>query len=70
MNVLGLLFDGGLAILLIVTIGYCSRLSRRIHLLQDSRSELGGMITQFDQATGRAMASLAELQTVSKRITA
>lgn len=69
MNLLGLIFDGGLAVLLIVTISYCSRLSRRIRLLQDSRSELAGMITQFDEATNRAMHSLGELQTVSKRIT-
>jgi hypothetical protein len=69
MNLLGLLFDGGLAILLVVTIGYCSRLSKRIRLLQDGRSELAGMIAQFDQATGRAVTSFAELQSVSKRIT-
>lgn len=68
-NVVGLLFDGGLAVLLIVTIGYCARLSKRIRLLQDSRGELAGMIAQFDQATGRATASLAELQSVAKRIT-
>ena len=68
-NLLALLFDGGLSILLMVTIGYCARLNRRIRVLQDSRSELAGMITQFDQATGRAMTSLAELQTTSKRIT-
>ncbi len=66
---LTLLFDFLLAVLLIVTINYCSKLSRRIRMLQDSRSELAGMITQFDTATERAMASLAELQTVSKRIT-
>jgi hypothetical protein len=54
---------------LAVTIGYCARLSKRIRQLQDSRSELGEMIMRFDQATGRAMTSLAELQTVSKKIT-
>lgn len=64
-----MVFDAGLAVLLVVTIGYCSRLSRRIRVLQDSRSELAGMITQFDHATARAMTSLGELQGVSKRIT-
>jgi len=68
-NLLGLVFDGGLAVLLMVTIGYCARLSRRIRQMQDSRGELAGMIARFDQATTRATASLAELQAVSKRIT-
>jgi Domain of unknown function (DUF6468) len=68
-NLLGLVFDGGLAVLLMVTIGYCRGLSRRIKLLQAARGELGGIVAQFDQATGRAMTTLAELQTVSQRIT-
>lgn len=68
-NLLGLIFDGGLAVLLVITIGYCSRLSSRIRVLQDSRGELASMIAQFDQATARATASMSELQTVSKRIT-
>ncbi len=63
------LFDCILGILLIATINYCSKLSKRIRLLQDSRGELAGMISQFDTATQRAMTSLGELQTVSKRIT-
>ena len=62
-------FDIVLAILLIATISYCARLSRRIKVLQDSRSELGEMILQFDHATTRAMASVNDLQTVSKKIT-
>jgi hypothetical protein len=64
-----LLFDCLLAGLLIATISYCAKLSRRIKLLQDSKGELAEMITQFDTATERAMSSLAELQTVSKKIT-
>lgn len=38
-------------------------------MLQDNRSELAGMIGQFDSATQRALHSLAELQAVSKKIT-
>lgn len=68
-NLLGLILDSGLAVLLIVTIGYCRGLSRRIRVLQDSRSELAGMITQFGQATARALSTMGELQDVSKRIT-
>jgi len=68
-NILGLIFDGVLAVLLIVTIGYCSRLSRRIRTMQDTRGELASTIMQFDQATGRAMATLGDLQATAKRIT-
>ena len=67
--ILTIAFDFMLAILLMATIGYCSKLSRRIRLLQDSRGELASMISQFNSATERATTSLAELQTVSKKIT-
>ena len=67
--ILSLLFDGTLALLLVITIGYCSKLSRRIRTLQDGRSELAEMITRFDKSTERATAAMAELQTVSKKIT-
>lgn len=63
-----LIFNCLLAALLIATISYCSKLSRRIKTLQDGRSELAGMIAQFDTATNRAIASVNELQTVSKKI--
>jgi len=68
-TLLTLLFDCGLAILLIATMRYCSKLSVRIKTLQDSRSEFASMITKFDVATNRALASVADLQTVSKKIT-
>lgn len=64
-----LLFDVGLGSLLVVTIMYCSRLSRRIKMLQDGRSEFATMLVKFDTATNRAMASVTELQTISKRMT-
>lgn len=67
--VLSLLFNGTLAGLLVVTIVYCGRLSKKIRQLQDGRSELAEMIGRFDKSTERATASLAELQTVSKKIT-
>jgi hypothetical protein len=67
--ILSLLFDLGLAVLLIATIVYCSKLSTRIRLLQNSRGEMAEMIAQFDSATDRATTSLGELQTVSKKIT-
>jgi hypothetical protein len=67
--VITLLFDCGLAALLVTTIRYCAKLSSRIRILQDSRGELAGMIARFDTATSRAVASVAELQSISKKIT-
>lgn len=67
--VISLLFDGALAVLLIVTIGYCNKLTKKIRQLQDGRSELAEMISRFDKSTERATSSLAELQNVSKKIT-
>lgn len=64
-----LAFDLGLAVLLIVTIGYCGGLSKRIRAMQDTKGELAGIIAQFDQATGRALTTMGELQTTAKRIT-
>lgn len=66
---LTLVLDCVLGILLISTMIYCSKLSRRIQVLRDSRGEFARMIEQFDTATGRAMASVNDLQTVSKKIT-
>ncbi|MEI6730186.1 MAG: DUF6468 domain-containing protein [Pseudomonadota bacterium] len=68
-QLISLVFEGGLVILLIATIAYCSKLSKKIRFLQNSRSELAGMIGQFDHATDRAMTSVNELQNISKRIT-
>jgi len=64
-----LAFDFGLGVLLVVTISYCSKLSRRIKMLQDGRSEFAVMLTKFDTSTNRAIASVTELQTISKRMT-
>ncbi len=37
-------------------------------MLQDGRSEFANVLSQFDTATKRAMTSVTELQTVSKKI--
>jgi uncharacterized phage infection (PIP) family protein YhgE len=66
---LSLLFNGTLALLLVITISYCRKLNTKIRQLQDGRSELAEMIARFDQSTERATTSLSELQTVSKKIT-
>jgi len=67
--VVSLLFNSTLAILLVVTISFCYKLNIKIRQLQDGRGELAEMIAHFDKSTERATISLAELQTVSKKIT-
>jgi hypothetical protein len=66
---LALLFNCILASLLVATISYCSKLSRRIKILQDGRKEFATMLMQFDDATNKAVMSVNELQTVSKKMT-
>jgi hypothetical protein len=66
---LALLFNCILASLLVATISYCSKLSKRIKILQDGRKEFGAMLMQFDDATSKAVMSVNELQTVSKKMT-
>lgn len=67
--IVSLAFNATLAVLLIITIGYCYKLNVKIRQLQDGRSELASMIALFDKSTERATASLTELQGVSKKIT-
>src|ERR1700733_4725976 len=54
--------------LLVVTIGYCWLLNRRIRVLQDSKSELAQLLKHFDESTQRASESIIALQVASKKI--
>lgn len=54
--------------LLVVTIGYCWVLNRRIKILQDSKGELAQLLKHFDDSTKRASESIMALQTASKKI--
>lgn len=67
--IVSLVFNAMLAVLLVVTIIFCYRLTIKIRQLQDGRGELAAMIAHFDKSTERANLSLAELQNVSKKIT-
>lgn len=68
-NVLfSLILNSVLALLLIVTIFACGRLNTRIRILQDSKSDLARLISQFDETTERATASIVDLQAATKRI--
>jgi len=67
-SLLALFMDFMLAVLLIASMLYCANLSKKIKHLQDGRSELAEMIIKFDAATNRAVASVNDLQVVSKKI--
>ena len=54
--------------LLVVTIGYCWVLNRRIKILQDSKGELAQLLKHFDESTQRASESIIALQAASKKI--
>ena len=54
--------------LLAATIGYCWLLNRRIKILQDSKSELAGLLSQFDESTEKAAETIIAMQTASKKI--
>jgi hypothetical protein len=68
MEVLSLIVNLLMATLLLVTIGYCRRLSKRIRLLQDSRSELAKIVREFDESTQRATLSIAEIHEATRRL--
>lgn len=57
-----------IVVLLVLTIGYCWLLNRRIKILQDSRGELAALLKHFDESTQRASESIIALQTASKKI--
>ena len=65
---LTLFLDGTMAILLLATIFYCGKLNKRIKILQDSKSELAEVIVEFDKATDRATASIAEIHKATSRL--
>ncbi len=66
--VLTLIVDVMMAVLLIITLFYCSRLNKRIRLLQDAKSELAQIVQEFDESTQRATQSIAEIHAASTRI--
>ena len=63
-----LILDIMLASMLAATIFYCLKLNTRIRILQDSKSELAMLIQQFEQSTQQATNSIAEMHTLSKKV--
>jgi hypothetical protein len=53
------------AALLIVTVGYCWQLNRRLGALRGAQGELGRLLQEFGRATHSAEAAIAELKKAS-----
>lgn len=53
------------AALLVVTVGYCWQLNRRLGALRGAQAELGRMLAEFGRATRSAEAAIAELKRAS-----
>ena len=64
MNFFGLIVDGVVMLLLIVTVVYCTELNRRLKALHTDQDGLKSVIAGLDRATDRAQASIAELKTL------
>lgn len=62
----GLILDGLLAVLLLVTIVYAFLLNRRLSLVRSDRGDLEAFITRFNSATERAEASLKGLRAAAQ----
>lgn len=62
---LGIVVEGAVAVLLVLTIGYCVVLNHRLKKLHSDRELLGKMITDLVQATGLAKAAVEELKTAA-----
>jgi hypothetical protein len=66
--VFSLILDLIVAALLGITIFYCTKLNKRIRILQDSKNELAQLIHQFDESTQMATRSISEIHVVSRKI--
>ena len=58
----GLILDGVIAVLLLLTIGYCAALMRRLGNLRGAQSELRGLIDGFGDSIVRAEKGIAGLK--------
>ncbi len=62
-----LMFDGVIAILVSVMIGYAAILNRRLRRFREAEGELRHVIASLTDATAKADASLARIKEVAKR---
>ncbi len=64
--IMDLAAEAALAVLLVVTIGYCFTLNRRLSSLRAEQESLGDLITGLNQAAERAEDGVRQLRTVSQ----
>jgi len=62
-----MILDGLIALLLVITISYCWRLSNKITLLHAGREELNKFIQDFNSAILRAEKNIEELKTLGQK---
>ncbi|MDA1098922.1 MAG: DUF6468 domain-containing protein [Proteobacteria bacterium] len=65
---LGLWLDGLVAILLLITVGYCLVLNRRLTALRGYRVEMQQLLSNFTEATRQAESSVSYLKIASDQI--
>lgn len=65
MNIFGLIIDGVVMALLIVTVIYCTELNRRLKALHTDQDGLRSVVAALDRATDSAQASIAELKSLA-----
>jgi len=67
---LGILIDGIVITMLIITISYCWRLNNKIVELKNSKQDLLGLVKTFDTAIAKTHKNIAELKNMSASSTA
>lgn len=67
MPFVNLLIDLSVAGLLVAVIVYCKKLSRSIHVLQDSKGEMAKLFAEFDQSIEAAQSSVRELKDATQK---
>ncbi len=64
----GLVLEGLVAVLLLATIVYCAILYHRLAGLRGGQEEMQRLVAEFDKATARAQAGVAELKAANAAI--
>lgn len=64
----GYVLEGLVAVLLLVTVGYCYVLDRQLRALRSGQDGLKAIIEGLDAATARAQASVSDLRTASNAV--
>lgn len=64
----GALMDGTLLVMLAITIGFCIRLNRRIHVVKESKREMALLCKRLEEIIDRAQHSIHELKNTSEYV--